>query len=167
MQLYLVRHAHAGSRSEWTEPDHQRPLSPKGWERANGLVEALGGCSIDRLLSSPYLRCTQTLGPLAAARNLEVEPHDALAEGAPLESGITLVEELVSAGTTAALCSHGDIIPELLAGLARRGTVLDGGSCPKGSIWVLHASGGSIERATYAGTGALPDHLVTDQVTTD
>lgn len=162
MRLYLVRHAHAGSRSEWSEPDHLRPLSPKGWERANGLVDVLGDQGIQRLVSSHYLRCTQTFAPLAELLDIGIENHEALAEGASLADGIGLIDDLVSTGTTAALCSHGDVIPELLAGLARRGAVLHGDKCPKGSIWVLESSGGSIGHATYAGSGPLPDHVIAD-----
>ena len=158
MRIYVVRHADAGSRREWNEPDHLRPLSPKGWERANELATVLDGQGIVRLLSSPYLRCTQTFGPLAAKQGLEVEEHPALTEGAALQDGMDLVEALVEAHTPAALCSHGDVIPELLAGLERRGTAVDPtGRFPKGSVWVLHADNGAITRATYAGKTGLLD----------
>jgi phosphohistidine phosphatase SixA len=158
MRIFLVRHAHAGSREARNgAPDHERPLSAKGWARANDLAGVLADQGIGRLLSSHYLRCTQTLGPLASSLGLDVEEHPALAEGAPLAPGIELVEALVTAGQTAALCSHGDVIPELLAGLARRGTVLDpNGRCPKGSVWVLTAADGEITHALYAGTDGLP-----------
>ncbi len=158
MRLFLVRHAHAGSRHEWTgAPDHERPLSPRGQDRANQLADVLGDQGVERLLSSHYLRCTQTFGPLAARLGVEVEDHPALAEGASLASGIELVESLVEAGTTAALCSHGDIIPELLAGLARRGVELDpNGRCPKGSVWILTVAEGRVDRAIYGGTEGLP-----------
>ena len=158
MRIYVVRHADAGSRREWTEPDHLRPLSAKGWERANELATALDGHGLIRLLSSPSLRCTQTLGPLAAKLGLDVEEHDALAEGATLQAGIDLVEALVAARSPVALCSHGDVIPELLGGLERRGAVLDpSGKYPKGSVWVLSADDGTITRGAYAGKTGLVD----------
>lgn len=157
MRIYLVRHAHAGARRAWEGDDHLRPLSPKGWARANQLPDLLGQVGIETLLSSRYVRCTQTLGPLASRLGRGVQEHDALAEGARLSQGIGLVESLVDDGRTAALCSHGDVIPELLAGLARRGTHLDpGGACPKGSIWILSVADGEVTHGTYAGTGTLP-----------
>jgi phosphohistidine phosphatase SixA len=158
MRIFLVRHAHAGSRHDWDGgPDHERPLTPDGWQRANQLIDVLGGQGVARLLSSHFLRCTQTLGPLAAHLGLQVETHPALAEGAPLAAGIDLVESLVADATTAALCSHGDVIPELLAGLARRGVELDPrGRCPKGSVWVLEVEGGAVARARYAGVDRRP-----------
>lgn len=158
MRIYLVRHAHAGSRRAWDEPDHLRPLTDKGWRRANEIASELADAGIQRLLSSRYLRCTQSFGPLAAKLGLPVQDHPALAEGATLAAGIELIESLVAADTTAALCSHGDIIPELLAGLARRGATLDPhGACPKGSVWVLETDGQVITRATYQGAGQRSD----------
>jgi phosphohistidine phosphatase SixA len=156
MRIFLVRHAHAGSRDDWDQVDHLRPLSPRGWDRANELVDALGSVDLQRLISSPYLRCTQTFGPLAAVLDLPVEDHDALAEGASLATGMALIEELIAADTTVALCSHGDVIPEMLSGLARRGAALDpSGACPKGSIWVLDVAEGAVTAAAYAGNAGL------------
>jgi phosphohistidine phosphatase SixA len=158
MRIFLVRHAHAGSRHDWDgAPDHERPLSAAGWDRANQLVDVLGDQGIDRLLSSHYVRCTQTFGPLAAHLGVDIEQHPALAEGASLAAGIELVGALAAGDDTAAVCSHGDVIPELLAGLARRGVELDpNGRCPKGSVWILTVSEGEITHAVYAGTDGLP-----------
>ncbi|QGG94537.1 SixA phosphatase family protein [Actinomarinicola tropica] len=157
MPLYLVRHAHAGRRDAWVGPDGHRPLSDKGRRRADELGQELADLGIARILSSPLIRCVETMEPLAARLGLSVEHDDALREGAALAAGITLVEGLAREGTVAALCSHGDVIPELLAGLARRGARLDpDGACPKGSVWVLHVRDGEVVEADYAGLGPLP-----------
>lgn len=157
MRIFVVRHAEAGSRHDWTGCDRDRPLSSKGWDRANTLATVLGDRGIGRLLSSPYLRCTQTFGPLASTLGLTIEDRDALAEGAPLASGIDLIEQLVADGVPAAVCSHGDVIPELLGGLARRGTLVDSsGRCPKGSVWVLTAVDGEVTQAIYTGKSERP-----------
>lgn len=151
MRLFLVRHAHAGARDDWDEPDHLRPLTDDGWRRAEELATELAKEGIGRLLSSHYLRCTQSFGPLAAKLGLPVEEHPALAEGATLAQGIELIESLIASDISAALCSHGDIIPELLDGLGRRGAELDpNGRCPKGSVWILDVADGAVTRATYA-----------------
>lgn len=157
MPLYLVRHAHAGRRDAWVGPDGHRPLSEKGRRRADELAEQLAGLGIARILSSPLVRCVETVDPLAERLGLPVEHSEALREGAALAAGIALVEELAASGTVAALCSHGDVIPELLAGLARRGARLDpDGAVPKGSVWVLHVRDGEVVEAAYAGVGPLP-----------
>ena len=82
MAVLLVRHAEAGDRHHWDGPDEQRPLSQEGRAQAEALPETLAEFGVARVLSSPYLRCTQTVEPLAAALRLPVEPSDDLAEGA-------------------------------------------------------------------------------------
>ena len=48
------------------------------------------------------------------------------------------------------LCSHGDLIPEVLDPLLREGMVIIGGrGCEKGSIWSLDARGRDIVSGTY------------------
>ena len=150
--IYVVRHAHAGSRGNWDGPDRERPLSERGRSQADAIAGHLADAGIAEIWTSPFVRCVETVEPLAEKCDLVIGRTDALAEGAPLATTVELVEGLATAGTTAALCSHGDVIPDLLAGLARRGAELDPkGSCPKGSVWVLHTDDGRIVRADYAG----------------
>jgi broad specificity phosphatase PhoE len=53
-------------------------------------VEALGPFAIERILSSPYLRCVQTVEPLAASRGVEVELLESLGEGSGEGSALAL-----------------------------------------------------------------------------
>src|SRR6266567_4600412 len=76
--LLLVRHAHAGDKSRWQGPDSLRPLSPTGQAEAAGLVVRLEDYPIGRILSSPTVRCQQTVQPLAHDRRLPIEPTPAL-----------------------------------------------------------------------------------------
>jgi len=153
--LLLVRHAEAESRSSWDGPDLLRPLSAKGRRQATGLVHVLGRqFVISRLVSSPSLRCIETLSPLAAALGLSLEVSESLAEGTDPEAA---VEQARSGATLAAsseapvLCSHGDMIPAILEALS----VEDGfeiGRQPrfqKGSTWVLDGKRGRFSSATY------------------
>jgi len=138
--IYLVRHAKAGDRSSWSGEDFQRPLTRRGQIQAEGLVEQFSDTHVDRLLSSPYVRCMETLVPLASERMIPVEPVEALTEGAALDDTLTLVRKHMH--HDAVLCSHGDVIPMLLEHYAARGVELgtDPG-CPKGSTWVLEVDG--------------------------
>jgi 8-oxo-dGTP diphosphatase len=148
MPVLLIRHAHAGSRSEWAGPDAERGLSDRGRKQATRLVNALREFEVDRILSSPYLRCIDTVVPLAEARDLKVEAVDILAEGSGPEA-VHLVRSL--ANDNVALCTHGDVIPEILIALADEDR-LDLGPRPrqaKGSVWVLETSKGRFNRALY------------------
>ena len=65
--LALVRHAKAVPRGRWTDPDDQRrPLDPAGRERADALVPLLAAYGVRRLVSSPSVRCADTIAPYAA-----------------------------------------------------------------------------------------------------
>jgi broad specificity phosphatase PhoE len=149
MTIYLVRHAKAGDRSLWRQDDWLRPLSRAGRAQARGILELLGDARFDRVLSSPYVRCIETVAPIAGARRLAIEPEDALAEGGDLDSVFALISKHM--GTGALLCSHGDIIPAVLEGLAAGGVDLGPDPrCPKGCTWVLESEhGGEITRVSY------------------
>ena len=131
MPVLLVRHASAGERAAWVGDDRLRPLDERGWRQAYGLVAQLAPFAVRRVLSSPYLRCVQTVEPLARARGLEVEETPALAEGHE-DEGVAMALEL--AGTDTVLCTHGDLVPPILAAF------LPGDAhaqSEKGSTWVL------------------------------
>ncbi len=102
---------------------------------------------LKRVLSAPALRCRQTVEPLAQALGLDVEETHALAEGS-VNAALDLIHSLV--GEDAALCTHGDIIPEVLQHLEAEGVhILSEWKWRKGSTWVLHTEDGAFARATY------------------
>ena len=144
-ELYLVRHAKAGSRNAWTRDDRLRPLSKPGRRQAENLVRLFDGRKVDRILSSPFVRCVQTVRRLSIERALPIEESDVLSEGAPLASVLELVAELD--GVAAVLCSHGDVIPALVEHLAEHGMAVEGEpDWRKGSTWMLERDGGRIVR---------------------
>ncbi len=149
MALYLVRHGKAGNRRDWDGPDHTRPLSGKGRRQAEGLVHLLADRPIGRVLSSPYVRCVQTVEPLAEKLGLPVEETDALAEGAVPADTVELLRAVAS--STAVLCTHGDLMPPVLDTLAAtEGLPLPPGyPFAKGATWELEVVGGRWLSARY------------------
>lgn len=145
--FYLVRHAKAGDRAKWTEDDRLRPLSKAGRRQAEALVRSFNGLRVDRILSSPYVRCEQTVRPLALDRGLRIEPAEELAEGAPLEGLVQLVDELDEQAIV--VCGHGDLIPAVIEHLRVLGVPADDGPTKKGSTWVLEREGRAAVRARY------------------
>lgn len=139
MALLLVRHGTAGSRSRWKGDDLVRPLDKRGRKQAQALVKTLGGFPVARILSSPYVRCIDTLAPLAEELGLEIEQRAELAEGASPTGVHELLRGLV--GETAVLCSHGDIIADLV-GWERR-------HAKKGATWLLEPDGDRFAPAVY------------------
>ena len=148
MTVYVVRHAKAGDREEWKGDDRQRPLTKSGVRQAEALAELLEHEPIDNVLSSPFTRCVQTVEPLATQRKLPVEPRRDLEEGSGGESIIRLVQEF--RGTNLVLCTHGDLVEELLEQLVQKGLVpRSQAKAEKGSAWVLEEAAGKITGARY------------------
>lgn len=152
MAVHVIRHADAGSRGSWHGPDEERPLVAGGRAQAAALVGQLLDARPRRILSSPLVRCVQTVQPLADALGIEVERHPSLAEGARHEDAWALLESLAG-DEDAVLCSHGDVIPPLLERLARRGVPVHGAGhhVAKGSVWTIDAADdGSLTTARLA-----------------
>ncbi|MET0896060.1 MAG: phosphoglycerate mutase family protein [Acidimicrobiia bacterium] len=148
MTIYLVRHAKAGSRRNWATDDTLRPLSKPGRRQADAIASGLAGVSVSRLVSSPFVRCVQTVEPLAAALGVDIERSDTLAEGASITDALDLVDKLARE-QHAVVCSHGDVIGDLLMALSDRGVRLDDFRIEKGSTWVLECDDGKVVSAHY------------------
>lgn len=146
--LFLVRHAIAADRTKWTGVDALRPLTKKGRRQAQAIAEYLRDRGIERIYSSPYTRCVQTVEPLAEAIGAKVIEHDALAEGPDVDAAYQLCDDLV--GFNAVLCSHGDVIPAVINRMMWAGLVLESRFyCSKGSIWEVDVEGGRFAHARY------------------
>jgi len=146
MEVFVVRHAKAGSRRKWDGDDTLRPLSRHGRLEAEGLVALLGQSGVTHVLTSPYTRCVQTVEPLAKALGVEVEVEDHLTEGADWTHALKLAEQ---ATAPIVLCSHGDVIGDLMHNLNKRGVPLDDDRIEKGSTWVLQVEEGDVVKARY------------------
>jgi 8-oxo-(d)GTP phosphatase len=136
MTVLLLRHAVAGHGTDAPD-DHLRPLDERGRRQADRLPDALAGYDVQRVLTSPYVRCRQTVEPLAGSLGLPIEERPELAEGSTAEDVLDLVRSLD--GETAVLCTHGDVVSEVL-----------GEESKKGSTWVLEVGqDGSLKRRDY------------------
>src|SRR4051794_5886026 len=150
MAVYLVRHADARSREKWDGSDRQRPLTKKGRRQADGIADAFRDMGLRRLLSSPATRCLETLQPLAARLDITVVEAEELFEGASTCAAYELLGREADAHGDVALCTHGDLIPELLDAAVRDGLRLqDPPRWAKGSTWVLERDSTRFTTARY------------------
>jgi 8-oxo-(d)GTP phosphatase len=146
--LFLLRHAAAGDRTKWDGVDAIRPITKKGKRQALAIADYLVGAGIERIYSSPYTRCVQTVEPLADAIGAKVLEHDALAEGPDIDGAYDLADNLV--GYNAVLCTHGDVIPAVINRMMWAGLTLESRFyCSKGSIWEVGLDGGRFTTARY------------------
>jgi broad specificity phosphatase PhoE len=147
--VYLIRHAKAGDRDSWVDDDRLRPLSGRGHHQARMLIDLLHDAKFDRVLSSPFVRCMETVVPIAAERGRSVEPVESLAEGARLDEAVALVRKHATSG--ALMCTHGDVMPMLLDHYASMGIdIPKDRAWPKGCTWKLVTDNtGEVVKARY------------------
>ena len=95
VQLWLLRHAHAGDPMKWSGPDDIRPLSDKGRLQAERIGRLLAGSNMrpDAILSSPKLRALETARLAASELGMSVRVVDEL--GGPLD--LAIVDALLRA----------------------------------------------------------------------
>lgn len=150
MAVYLVRHAHAGSRNSDIH-DRYRQLSDKGWRRATAITDLLADVEVDAVLSSPATRCVQTVQGVADRHGLDVAEHEDLWEDADTRDVMRVLEQAVGGrqSRTIVVCSHGNLIPVIVEQLAAAGAKVKGRGCEKGSIWVLDHDGKRFTKCTY------------------
>jgi 8-oxo-dGTP diphosphatase len=149
--VYVIRHTKAGERQGWNEPDELRPMSKTGRKQAAKLVASLEHVPFTRFVSSPYLRCLQTMDLFTDRWGIDVDLAPELAEDQPWEFAEAWVIAAAADGP-AALCTHGDIMQDLIEGLLARGVPLGGDDevgYRKGTAWRLDVRDGRIIRASY------------------
>ena len=153
MTLHLVRHAAAGDRSRWDGDDLERPLDERGRLQAESLADFFADTPIRAVWSSMATRCSQTVAPLAARHERPVELRRELTEGARPNDLLELMRAEALIKGDLVMCSHGDLIPEVLNRLLREGmSVIGGRGCEKGSVWTLEVRGRDIVSGTYTAT---------------
>jgi 8-oxo-dGTP diphosphatase len=119
--LIVLRHAKALSRDEWNGSDSARPLSPRGERQAGAIVGPLRAFGARRIISSPAVRCVETVAPLSAALGRRIDITDLVSQDA-WEEGASdarkIVGQRVRARKPAVICSHGPVLPDILSEIA-------------------------------------------------
>ncbi len=163
--LIILRHASAVPKDGGD--DLLRPLDASG-RRDAAVLAGLVACFAPhaRVLSSPALRCTQTVAPYAALAGTVIEEtgHLALTNG-----GITpepLIRALVQARQPAIVCLHRENVPVAVA-VACSALGADTPADPtlaKGGFWVAHAAAEELialeKQALLAKAGAVSANVI-------
>jgi 8-oxo-dGTP diphosphatase len=119
--LILLRHAKAQSKSGWKRSDAVRPLDDSGRSDAKALADLLA-CFAQRprLISSPAVRCTDTLRPLSeltgepvrTERSLYLHNESSLADVTdPAAELAALLREVIAEGEPTVVCAHRENLP--------------------------------------------------------
>lgn len=98
MQLWLVRHAVAVAREEFSGPDAERPLTDKGRRRFRQFCRWLAGQAAmpESIATSPLVRAADTAAVLARSAGLKksaITATDLLAPGIDIEALVEFVND--------------------------------------------------------------------------
>jgi phosphohistidine phosphatase len=106
LELYLLRHAHAGDAAAWDGPDSERPLSARGRRQAQLLAQFLADRTFapDAIVTSPKVRARQTAEIVADGLGIGVATDDRLAGPLDLDVLAALLDG--AGGTSVVLVGH-------------------------------------------------------------
>ena len=154
----LVRHARAGKRSAWHRDDTLRPLDPSGRGQAQLLAPFLEAFAPRRIIAADRVRCVQTVEPLAARLALAITQDDRFNDESYCRdptAAQALLDKLAAGQSSVVVCSQGDTIPGLIAGLAL-GKNGSSTTTRKAGTWIVSFAGGLPIAADYYRTPAAP-----------
>jgi 8-oxo-dGTP diphosphatase len=156
MLVLLVRHGHAGTKRQWRGEDSARPLDEQGLTEASALVHSLAPFVPARIISSPFLRCVQTVTPLSESLGIRIECSQSLVPEAGAAATLLAREVSVDGDGPGAvvLCTHGEVIHDMQTRLAHDedADFADFGPSSlreKGSVWVLERTEGRFTAARH------------------
>jgi len=151
--LIILRHTKALERGDWDEVDSERTLNETGFDQAQLLIKHLEPFAIEEVYTSDYVRCVQTVTPLAHSRGLSITQVPSLNEQTfeedPLRS-ISFANALKQDEKNILICSHNPVIPTMLRGILN--TKLKNKDLIKlepGDAWIVHRVQGEIVGLDY------------------
>jgi len=120
--IISLRHGKAVPPELWDGPDATRPLMQRGQDQAASIAPGIAAYGPRKLISSTAARCLATIEPLARLLERSVTSTAAISQDAheygQSDVGSILLKRLASK-KTAVLCSHGPVLPEIIAEVAR------------------------------------------------
>ncbi|MFN8052143.1 MAG: phosphoglycerate mutase family protein [Acidimicrobiales bacterium] len=118
MRLWIVRHGRAVRRRTWEGPADRRPLDAMGRRQADALAAMLALDPPEAIMTSPAVRCRETVVPLHHASSVPIRLERTLQ---PPTKPAAVVELLGRLADRTLLCTHGEVMTPLLAALRAAG----------------------------------------------
>ncbi len=115
--LLVIRHVTARPRDAWARADADRPLVASGRRQSLALASLLRCWRPEQLLSSPWRRCLETLGPYVAASGAKLRTKGGLSEdGFQRDPGKARrhTERLLGKEHPTGMCTHRPVLPSVL-----------------------------------------------------
>ena len=115
--VLIARHAKAKPRSNWAAAEDDRPLAATGKRQALASSRLFAAWAPSRIISSPWLRCVQTVTPYSVDYGVSVKEKKSLSEaGAQRHPARTarVVASLFDKDSSSLLCTHRPVLPQVM-----------------------------------------------------
>lgn len=116
--LLFIRHAKAKPRSTWVGAEGERTLAATGKRQALAVGRLMEAWAPERLISSPWVRCLQTLDPYAKGRGISIKEKRALTEDhnarSPQATAKVIEALFDKKEKSLALCTHRPVLATVL-----------------------------------------------------
>lgn len=112
----MLRHAKAKPRSSWSRAEQERPLAATGRRQALAVEGLVAAWRPERLVSSPWRRCVETLAPLVKSSRLPLKTKGAFTETTAREKPKKtrkVMAELMGRSRPLVVCTHRPVLPTL------------------------------------------------------
>lgn len=116
--IILQRHGKAERRSAQYPDDLLRPLAEAGRQQAIALARLLAAFGDSAVISSPAVRCVDTVRPYTELHDIELHTDAALTEISYVHAPravVSWLRELVEKRQGTIVCTHGPLLDELIA----------------------------------------------------
>lgn len=144
--VVIVRHAQARVRTAWKRNDLDRPLTKPGEAQAAKLSPLLTAFGASHVVSSPAVRCTQTVEPYATSVNLLLELDDRLSEDTKAKRVDRAIATILERKRPTVVCTHRPTLPWVFAALGIEPHVLAQGE----GIVIHHRKGRVVATEPFA-----------------
>lgn len=115
--IVVARHGKATPPESWDGPDSLRPLQSMGMQQAKDIAGGLAAFGPTAIISSPAVRCMQTVAPLSYKLGMEIKESGKISQDKWTSDG-SRVTDFVSSRLRKAepvvICSHGPVIPQIV-----------------------------------------------------
>jgi 8-oxo-dGTP diphosphatase len=115
--VIILRHAQARVRTAWKRNDLDRPLTKPGLAQSAKLAPLLDAYGASRIVSSPAVRCAQTVEPYAVSANALLEVDERLTEETTPKRVARAIETILERKRPTVVCTHRPTLPWVFATL--------------------------------------------------
>jgi len=128
--LIIARHGKATPHEDWDGEDSLRPLTAVGMQQSRNIAGGLAAFGPMAIVSSPAIRCLQTVAPLSYKLGMEIRESGKISQDKWTKEGDRVADFIAARfrkSKPVVMCSHGPVIPQMVSEIVAQtgGTVTD------------------------------------------